>query len=122
MWHLAGEVHGEVEVNSGRIDCDRAPLHGHRGQSLIFEATPHDDIRVRKRVIASGAQPDYDVAADPLDLDRGIGCECILHVDYDPEGLVVDLHQLSSIHGQGSRFGHDDHHRVADEIDASLGE
>ena len=51
-----------------------------------------------------------------------IGCECILHVDDGPERLVVDLHQLGGVHGQGSRLGHDDDDGVADEVDGALRE
>ena len=52
--HLAGEVHGEVEVGAGRIDGDRAPLHGHDGHPLVLETTAHDDVGAGERIVAAG--------------------------------------------------------------------
>ncbi len=120
--HLAGEMHREVKIGAGRIDGDGAPLHGHHRHPLVLEATTHDDVGPRERVLAATAQPDDDVAADGLELQRRIRRQCILHVDDGPERVVVDLHQLGGIHGQGPRLGDHDDDRIADEVDGSLGE
>ena len=99
--HLAGEMHGEVEIRAGRVDGDRAPLHGHDGHSLVLEATPHHNIGASEWVVAAGAQPDEDVTADRLELERRIRVQRILHVDHGAEWLVVDLDQFGGVHRLG---------------------
>ena len=54
--HLAGQVHGQVEIGPGRVDDDRAPLHRHHGDPLVLEAASHDDVGAGERVFATASQ------------------------------------------------------------------
>ena len=58
-----------------------------------------------------------DVAADRLELQRGVVGERVLHVGDDRQVVVVDVDQLGGVHRLGAGLGDHEGDRVADVAD-----